>query len=231
MLVVNRAVIVSYMASNTERQRGNPPGPTAETVAANIKELRGSKPLRTLEGELLETGHPISASALQKIEAGSRRVDVDDLTACAVVLNVNPNRLLFPAADDDTAKVTGAGEVGSARAWSWAIGSAPITNDGDIADFAYKSAPVDDVARQRQLLDAYRDLHAKITDRDRAVASRGAAQNRMTVADFQPSELDEPISAPEARKAFESAKQDVKAADLAVKIARETVAGLEHGDD
>jgi hypothetical protein len=42
-------------------------------------------------------GRPILPSGLSKIEQGQRAVDVDDLVALAIALQVNPNALLLPA--------------------------------------------------------------------------------------------------------------------------------------
>ncbi|WP_199286723.1 helix-turn-helix domain-containing protein [Nocardioides houyundeii] len=46
--------------------------------------------------ELARRGHKIPPLGLRRIEAGERRVDVDDLVALALVLDVNPSALLFP---------------------------------------------------------------------------------------------------------------------------------------
>ncbi|MFF0510966.1 helix-turn-helix domain-containing protein [Streptomyces sp. NPDC004250] len=47
-----------------------------------------------------EAGRPMSASVLGKVEAGARRVDVDDLVALAAALEVRPQQLL-PGGDSD----------------------------------------------------------------------------------------------------------------------------------
>jgi transcriptional regulator with XRE-family HTH domain len=73
-------------------------GSTADTVAANVKRLREGKNLglRALAGRLADAGRPLTHTALDKIERGTRRVDVDDLMALAVTLGVSPLRLLMP---------------------------------------------------------------------------------------------------------------------------------------
>jgi transcriptional regulator with XRE-family HTH domain len=73
-------------------------GPTADTVAANVKRLREAKRLglRALAARLADAGRPLTHTALDKIERGTRRVDVDDLMALAVALGVSPLRLLMP---------------------------------------------------------------------------------------------------------------------------------------
>jgi len=73
-------------------------GPTADTVGANVKRLREERNLglRAFAGRLAETGRPLTHTALDKIERGTRRVDVDDLMALSVALGVSPLRLLMP---------------------------------------------------------------------------------------------------------------------------------------
>jgi len=50
---------------------------------------------------LAEVGRPLATSGVGKIEDGTRRVDVDDLTALAEVFDVDPERILGwePAVD------------------------------------------------------------------------------------------------------------------------------------
>lgn len=114
------------MVHSGERLRGHDIGPTGKTVARNLKRLRGNVTLRELQQRLRGVGREISASGIQKIEAGVRRVDVDDLVALAVVLGANPNALLFPKSLDDPVAVTGADPADLTRVWQWADGMAPI---------------------------------------------------------------------------------------------------------
>lgn len=121
------------METEKKRERGRDIGKTGATLAANIKRYRGDRvSLRELEGRLEKLGMKISASGLQKVEAGTRRVDADELMALAVALNVNPNALLFPAnsfSDDMSEQVTAVpkgqteGEV-----WEWANGLRLLDN-------------------------------------------------------------------------------------------------------
>ena len=105
-------------------------GPTAETVAQNLRRIRELRGLSTYElsDRLAERGRPISPSGLAKIERGERRVDVDDLAALAVGVGVNPSALLLPPTDDRTllVRVTGGGPVTARAAWDWADGLHPL---------------------------------------------------------------------------------------------------------
>ncbi len=106
-------------------------GQVAERVAENVKRLRVEKRLTLddLAGRMRALGKPILKSGLSKIESGDRRVDVDDLVALAVALEVNPNRLLLVdhADVDDELELTGGLSVTSKSAWAWASGD--LTDD------------------------------------------------------------------------------------------------------
>jgi len=66
-------------------------------------------------------------SGIAKIEAGDRRVDVDDLVSLAVALNVTPARLLVPdVSAEDEVNVAPNYRVTARRFWDWAIGEEPI---------------------------------------------------------------------------------------------------------
>lgn len=68
-------------------------------AVADLRHARGWDQ-RTLAAQLADTGRPLSASVVGKIEAGTRRVDADDLVALAAVFTVTPARLLPASAGD-----------------------------------------------------------------------------------------------------------------------------------
>lgn len=94
-------------------------GPTGETVRENISRVRRERglTLRALSERLAELGRPISNSSISQVETGARRVDVDDLVAFAIALDVSPNTLLMPAHYDgeQTVNLTGAQSVSTDR--------------------------------------------------------------------------------------------------------------------
>lgn len=71
-------------------------GAAGRAVAAHIRRIRESNgwTLHEMSDRLTRYGRPILPSGLSKIEAGTRRVDVDDLVAIAAALGVMPDRLL-----------------------------------------------------------------------------------------------------------------------------------------
>lgn len=76
----------------------NPPGPAARNARCNIQRLREERRFSyaELSDRLTLAGHPIPGYMLGRLEAGERRIDVDDLVALAGVLGVTPDELLEP---------------------------------------------------------------------------------------------------------------------------------------
>jgi transcriptional regulator with XRE-family HTH domain len=106
---------------------------TSERVAANVAVLRGRRGLsvRTLSARLGGLGHPILPSGITKIENGSRRVDVEDLLALAVALDVSPVTLLMPhEPTDEGVALTPAVTASAQAAWRWAVGEQPLVRSG-----------------------------------------------------------------------------------------------------
>jgi transcriptional regulator with XRE-family HTH domain len=104
-------------------------GPTAATVAANVRrirdEVRGWSTYE-LAGQLAKAGRPIAPSAVSKIERGERQVTVDDLLALAYVLRVTPNALLLPSTAEGEIELTAAGTYAAGDVWDWAEGTRPL---------------------------------------------------------------------------------------------------------
>jgi transcriptional regulator with XRE-family HTH domain len=108
------------------------PGPSSRRAAANLRRIRQERGLSYAElaRRLAKTGHPILDTGLLKIEKGERRIDVDDLAALAVALDVTPNRLLLPEMDiehaADPARLTPSVQETPPALWAWATGEAPL---------------------------------------------------------------------------------------------------------
>jgi transcriptional regulator with XRE-family HTH domain len=112
---------------------------TAETVSANVKRLRKGQNLglRSLSNKLGEVGRPLGHSAVDQIEKGTRRVDVDDLMALAAALGVSPITLLMPpmsgegtnqmADSDEMVQVARKVDpVPAGRLWLWLRADSPL---------------------------------------------------------------------------------------------------------
>lgn len=109
---------------------------SGQTVRDNVVRIRKSQGITLTQlSERLETlNHPISTSALSQIANGARRVDVDDLVALAIALNVSPVDLLMPQAGgpDELVRITGTQEPGPAsvvREWMRSVHDRPVRNN------------------------------------------------------------------------------------------------------
>lgn len=69
------------------------------TVARNLERLRGDTSYADLSRRLKHFGHDIPPLGLRRIEAGKRKVSVDDLVALSIVLDVAPMALMLPFVD------------------------------------------------------------------------------------------------------------------------------------
>lgn len=122
-------------------------GPTADTVALNVKRFRTSLrgwTLAELSERMTEVGRPMTGNTLSAIENQTRRIDVDDLIALSAALEVSPAVMLMPhVTPDDTDDpgdpsllpevplVTSAErpddhQVDAGRYWQWLIADAPL---------------------------------------------------------------------------------------------------------
>src|SRR5690625_4841215 len=117
-------------------------GPTGDLVRQRIKEIREARGLSyaELSRRLAAAGRPIPALGLRRIEAGERRVDVDDLIALAWVLEASPTMFLVPKTIGHTVPVThtAVGTHPSRRVNSWIRGMTWFTGDPDDDEEARK---------------------------------------------------------------------------------------------
>lgn len=107
------------------------PGPISERVSENIERFRKLRGLSQaqLANKLTKAGRPMLDTAVSKMERGVRRVDVDDLVALALALDISPVALLMPpTADRAKVSLTDKFEVSSQFAWLWAAGEAPASD-------------------------------------------------------------------------------------------------------
>ena len=108
-------------------------GDVGARVAGNVRALRHDRrlSLQDLSERMRSLGRPILISGLSKVEQGSRRVDVDDLMALSLALDVTPNRLLLPStAGESKISLTPSEVVTERDAWRWACGDGPLDLPG-----------------------------------------------------------------------------------------------------
>jgi len=106
-----------------------PLGPIGGYVIENLAQLRAERRLtyRQLADRLERIGRPIPTLGLSRIEKGNRRVDVDDLVALAIALDVSPGALLLPRDpgipdEDDEVKLTENLHLSGFAARQWMAG-------------------------------------------------------------------------------------------------------------
>jgi len=105
-------------------------GPIGVNVTHTARQFREKRGLgyADLSRKLAKMGREIPPLGLRRIESGGRRVDVDDLVALALALEVSPLVLLLPA---ETSSVTAKGDRYVAeRIWSWARGEVMLDDVG-----------------------------------------------------------------------------------------------------
>jgi transcriptional regulator with XRE-family HTH domain len=122
----------------------NPLGPVGEQVRTNVERVREARGMtkKDLSDAVGGLGRPIPPLGVSRLEAGTRRVDSDDLVALALALNVSPLALLFPPEWSDrqihlapelTVRARTAWQWGEGRtpASDWATGALTVTAEGD----------------------------------------------------------------------------------------------------
>jgi len=101
-------------------------GTVTRTVADNVKMLRAKYRMSVREVSRLTAsnvgGKTLTPNAVSEIENGQRKVDVDDLLALSVAMDVSPVALLMPA-------------NGSEDDWKYLTAEAPIPSATDVQDF------------------------------------------------------------------------------------------------
>ena len=105
-------------------------GPIGVNVTHTVRQFREKRGLgyADLSRKLAKMGREIPPLGLRRIESGGRRVDVDDLVALALALDVSPLALLLPA---ETSSVTPQGDRYVAETiWAWARGDVMLDDVG-----------------------------------------------------------------------------------------------------
>lgn len=133
-------------------------GETGRTVALNVTVHRAMRGLSVaaLAEKVRATGRDLTRQALSEIEAGRRRVDVDDLVTLALALEVSPAALLMPRADyPEEVVATSGGRAPARRVWRWLRAEAPIVEVGEDLDEA-QGRQMEFIRRSQPAWEVYR---------------------------------------------------------------------------
>lgn len=133
--------------------------------------------LRTLADRVRDTGRAMSASALSKIENGDRRVDVDDLTVFAYMLQTTPAALLTPPTGAKPSTGVPESQFNAEEIRGWVRGQAKLTTE-DLARY-WKDEYFNAVSQVRY----YEGLMAQYADgREGNTMHRATYEQRLTAA-------------------------------------------------
>ncbi len=130
-----------------DKSTGRPVAPTGDTVRENIRRIRDNKKISApqLSERLKEYGRPIPPLGIHRIESGQRRVDVDDLVAFALALDVSPISLLTPCAKQTTdgVRITGIKVcVPAGQVWEWLAGNLALGGRDKFGEFIHEGWPI-----------------------------------------------------------------------------------------
>ncbi|OBJ97576.1 helix-turn-helix domain-containing protein [Mycolicibacterium conceptionense] len=104
-------------------------GPIGKNVARTTKRFRELRRLSyaELSRQLAELGREIPPLGLRRIESEDRKVDVDDLFALALTLEVSPLALLLPV--ENSALTPQGMPYDVDKIWNWAAGSQALSEE------------------------------------------------------------------------------------------------------
>ncbi|WP_405489125.1 helix-turn-helix domain-containing protein [Streptomyces sp. NBC_00096] len=139
----------------------NPLGPTGDRVRANVERLRVARGLtkKDVSDRARELGRSIPPLGISRLEAGTRRVDADDLVTLALVLNVSVNTLLLPPSAGDGEIELASGRAVTARtAWRWSQGGGPAIDPAPESD-GYPIGPGGDPVAAAEADEREQDYH------------------------------------------------------------------------
>jgi 8-oxo-dGTP pyrophosphatase MutT (NUDIX family)/transcriptional regulator with XRE-family HTH domain len=148
-----------------------PLGPVGGYVIQNLENLRTERRLtyRQLADRLEQLGRPIPTLGLSRIEKGNRRVDVDDLVALAVALEVSPGTLLLPPDpgipdEDDEVELTANLRLSGYAARQWMAGHSALPDHEVISwprpgfHWRVREAEIAELRRRVDLLESVASL-------------------------------------------------------------------------
>jgi transcriptional regulator with XRE-family HTH domain len=112
-------------------------------VAERISELRDERGLS--QGDLAqlchEAGFPFSVDAIQRLERGQRRVNVNTLVGLACALNVSPLVLILPTEGGDGVELTSSVTAPGGEVYEWFVGARPAPTSERTYDPRFEPPP------------------------------------------------------------------------------------------
>ena len=109
------------MMHDVTGEKKNPLGPIGERLRRRVRELRGPTTYKALSERLDELGQPIPPLGLSRLEAGERRVDVDDLVALSLAFEAFPLALMLPQSGESDEEVPITRKVSMSKLTAWRV--------------------------------------------------------------------------------------------------------------
>jgi len=100
-------------------------------VGERVRKLRGKRSAQWLADRCADLGHPISRSAIAKLENGRREdVTLSELLIFAAALDAPPGLLMFPVGDEDDVELLPGQKADPWTAYLWLLGEMPTSELG-----------------------------------------------------------------------------------------------------
>lgn len=165
---IKDAVVAIFLIAYAGRVAGKKSdlGPIGENLTNTVRHFREMRRLSyaELSRQLAQLGREIPPLGLRRLESGDRKVDVDDLVALALALEVSPLVLLLPV---EASALVPEGAVYDAEAiWQWASGSKALT-ESNAFQFMRDSNPLYD----------WTGVEAKLTKEATVMLSRSVEES------------------------------------------------------
>jgi hypothetical protein len=167
----------------------------SDALGANLLKLRKRRghTVRSLSAKLTEIGHPILPSGITKMEAGTRRCDVNDLVALAVALDVSPVTLLLPSEDTSSAvHLTSKVWAPWKLAWRWMHGESFLPSQRKSVAGTRSEAIAENRPYEEPLLgETRRFLQARDAERPYLITAYGPKEGEISVRMYSGEPADE----------------------------------------
>lgn len=157
-----QSVAADEPSAKSPKSAGRPLGQTGDTVRKNIRVIRDKRGISgpELSEKLTELHRPIPPLGIHRIESGTRRVDVDDLVAIALALNVSPLALLLPT--EAAAVLTDGDQYSAEQIWNWATGRQPLFATDDVLEFMRYSDPLNWPEIEASVVKQFREANPSV---------------------------------------------------------------------
>lgn len=153
-------------------------GEIGKEASSKIRQLRQEKELTAVDLSKVtkRLGREISPLAIRRIEAGARRVDVDDLVVLASALDVSPLTLMFPLGESGEERfvfIPDCLEDSLYGWWAWGVGQESNNPLISSEKFRSRALPVWFKPSEEELRSTVGELQERIRGLNHVIAQLG----------------------------------------------------------